>query len=58
MILMDLTKISQINTQWDGPVAKTFKKFTKKIDSLDDGSKIVIVPPDYPYRCPPAQYER
>ena len=41
---------------WTG--GQDVQKIYKKIDSLDDGSKIVIVPPDYPYRCPPAPYER
>ncbi len=30
----------------------------KKIDSLGDNSKVIISAPDYPYRCPPAPYER
>ncbi len=31
---------------------------SKKLDSLENNSKILISAPDYPYRCPPAPYER
>ncbi len=41
---------------WDGD--KNLIDFKKKIDGLDDKSNIIISSPDYPYRCPPAPYER
>ena len=28
------------------------------MDDLEDNSTIIISSPDYPYRCPPAPYER
>ena len=40
---------------WSGRQAD---KILKKISSLDDNSKIIISAPEYPYRCPPAPYER
>ena len=41
---------------WSG--GRDILKIFKKVQSLSSGSKVVIVPPDYPYRCPPAPYER
>ena len=41
---------------WSG--GKESSILFKKINSLEDNSKLIIVPPDYPYRCPPAPYER
>ena len=41
---------------WDGD--SNLKKFKKELNNLDRNSKIIISSPDYPYRCPPAPYER
>ena len=41
---------------WDGE--KKIKIFKQRLESLDDKSPILISAPDYPYRCPPAPYER
>ncbi len=41
---------------WSG--GKESDLLHKKINSLEDNSKLIIIPPDYPYRCPPAPYER
>ncbi len=41
---------------WSG--GKESSILFKKINSLEDNSKLIIVAPDYPYRCPPAPYER
>jgi len=40
---------------WNGRLSGLI---SQKIDSLDNNSKIIISAPDYPYRCPPAPYER
>lgn len=40
---------------WSG---KNIEKLNKSIDSLETKSKIIICAPDYPYKCPPAPYER
>ena len=34
------------------------QKIFDKVNKLTDNSKILISAPDYPYRCPPAPYER
>ncbi len=41
---------------WDGE--KKLINFKKRLSSLENNSKIIISAPDYPYRCPPAPYER
>ncbi len=41
---------------WDGD--KNLHSFKKRIDDLENNSTIIISSPDYPYRCPPAPYER
>ena len=41
---------------WDG--SGRILDFKKRIDDLESDSKIIISSPDYPYRCPPAPYER
>ncbi len=41
---------------WDGD--GDILEFKKRINDLENGSKIIISSPDYPYRCPPAPYER
>ncbi len=41
---------------WDGE--SDISDFKKHLSELDDNSKIIISSPDYPYRCPPAPYER
>ena len=41
---------------WDGD--KNLYSFKKRMDDLEDNSTIIISSPDYPYRCPPAPYER
>jgi len=41
---------------WDGK--KKLSEFRKRMSSLENNSKIIISAPDYPYRCPPAPYER
>ena len=41
---------------WTGN--KKILEFKKRLNSLDDGSSLVISAPEYPYRCPPAPYER
>ncbi len=38
-----------------GPQTKLLKE---KLDALEDGDQIVMVPPPNPYRCPPGPYER
>ncbi len=30
----------------------------RKLDAIEDGQQIIILPPAYPYRCPPGPYER
>ena len=40
---------------WSG---KASKSLFDRINKLEDNSKIIISAPDYPYRCPPAPYER
>ena len=41
---------------WDGE--SNITQFKKRLADLEDNSKIIITSPDYPYRCPPAPYER
>ncbi len=41
---------------WDGE--SSIIQFKKRLIDLEDNSKIIISAPDYPYRCPPAPYER
>ncbi len=41
---------------WDGE--NKIPYFKKSLNSLEDNCKIIISCPDYPYRCPPAPYER
>ena len=41
---------------WDGN--KNILEFIKKLKDLENNSRIIITAPDYPYRCPPAPYER
>ena len=41
---------------WDGE--SNIIKFKKRLTDLENNSKIIISSPDYPYRCPPAPYER
>ena len=40
---------------WNGADAKII---LDKVNSLEDNSTILLSAPDYPYRCPPAPYER
>jgi len=48
--------IKKIPHCWDGN--KNILEFIKKLKDLENNSKIIITAPDYPYRCPPAPYER
>ncbi|MAI29016.1 MAG: hypothetical protein CMP38_02285 [Rickettsiales bacterium] len=41
---------------WDGE--NNIPYFKKSLDSLENKCKVIISSPDYPYRCPPAPYER
>jgi sulfide dehydrogenase [flavocytochrome c] flavoprotein subunit len=41
---------------WNG--TKDIFKFKKALNDLEKKSTIIISAPDYPYRCPPAPYER
>ena len=41
---------------WDGE--SNITQFKKRLRDLENNSKIIITSPDYPYRCPPAPYER
>ena len=41
---------------WDGE--NEIPYFKKRLDSLENKCKVIISSPDYPYRCPPAPYER
>ena len=41
---------------WNG--TKDLFKFKKRLNDLEKKSTIIISAPDYPYRCPPAPYER
>ncbi len=41
---------------WDGE--SNILNFKKRLSELEDNSQIIISAPDYPYRCPPAPYER
>ena len=41
---------------WDGE--KNLADFKKRLNDLENNSKVLISAPDYPYRCPPAPYER
>lgn len=41
---------------WDGE--SNINKFKRKISELQRNPTIIISAPDYPYRCPPAPYER
>ncbi|MBS91546.1 MAG: hypothetical protein CMM95_00635 [Rickettsiales bacterium] len=47
---------SHIPHCWDGE--KKILEFKRRLSSLENNSKIIISAPDYPYRCPPAPYER
>ena len=50
-------KLSNIfPVSWNGGTDSL--KLFKQIDSLENKCKLLIIPPDYPYRCPPAPYER
>ena len=37
---------------------KILKNFKNRLDALENNCVIIISSPDYPYRCPPAPYER
>ena len=41
---------------WTGN--KKILDFKDRLDSLENSCTLVISSPDYPYRCPPAPYER
>ena len=41
---------------WTGD--KQIFEFKKRLNSLDDFCNLIISAPEYPYRCPPAPYER
>ena len=41
---------------WNG--TKDIFEFKKRLNDLEKKSTIIISAPDYPYRCPPAPYER
>ena len=41
-----------------GQVTKKILDFKDRLDSLENSCTLVISSPDYPYRCPPAPYER
>lgn len=41
---------------WKGGSQTTLLK--EKLDALEDGQNIIMVPPPNPYRCPPGPYER
>ncbi len=41
---------------WDGD--SDLKRFKKELNDIEKKSTIIISSPDYPYRCPPAPYER
>lgn len=41
---------------WNG--TKDIFNFKKRLNDLEKKSTIIISAPDYPYRCPPAPYER
>ena len=41
---------------WDG--GSDILSFKKRLVDLETNSQIIISAPDYPYRCPPAPYER
>ena len=41
---------------WDGDGDLNY--FKKRLGVLENNSLIIISSPDYPYRCPPAPYER
>ena len=41
---------------WDGDGDLNY--FKKRLRALENNSLIIISSPDYPYRCPPAPYER
>ena len=41
---------------WTGD--KQIIRFREMLNSLNDSCNIIISSPDYPYRCPPAPYER
>ncbi len=48
--------LKQIPHCWDGN--KNLLNFIGRLNDLENNSRIVISAPDYPYRCPPAPYER
>ena len=41
---------------WAGD--KNILEFKKRLNDLEDPCNLIISSPDYPYRCPPAPYER
>ncbi len=41
---------------WNG--TKDILRFKKRLNDLEKNSTLIISSPDYPYRCPPAPYER
>ena len=41
---------------WDGE--NKIPYFKQRLDSLENKCTVIISSPDYPYRCPPAPYER
>ena len=41
---------------WAGD--KNILEFKKRLNDLEDSCNLIISSPDYPYRCPPAPYER
>ncbi len=51
-----ISDIDNIPHCWDGD--SDIMLFKKRLSEVDDNSKILISAPDYPYRCPPAPYER
>ena len=51
-----VNKKSNIPHCWDGDHKISY--FKKSLDSLENKCKVIISSPDYPYRCPPAPYER
>ena len=58
MILMVITikKQTSIPHCWNG--TKDILRFKKRLNDLEKNSTLIISSPDYPYRCPPAPYER
>jgi len=50
------TDMSVAPSAWNGGEQTQLLK--AKLDALEDGQQIVVVPPTNPYRCPPGPYER